>query len=64
MDVMVELGLHVGRRAFPVDGRMILQKIFVCMNLFPAGVQKNGPARKRKDKGKLKRRNCPMEVEE
>jgi len=48
LDVMVELGLHLGRRAFPVD----------------AGVQKNGPARKREDKGKLKRRNCPMEVEE
>ena len=24
MDVMVELGLHLGRKAFPIDGRMIL----------------------------------------
>jgi len=48
LDVMVELGLHLGRRAFPVD----------------AGVLKRGPARKREDKNMLKRRNCLMEVEE
>ena len=24
LDVMVELGLHLGRKAFPIDGRMIL----------------------------------------
>jgi len=48
LDVMVELGLHLGRRAFPVD----------------AGMQKKGPAMKREDKTELKRRHCLMEVEE
>jgi len=48
LDVLVELGLHLGRKAFPVD----------------AGVQKRGPARKREDKNKLKRRECLMDVEE
>ena len=64
MDVMVQLGLHLGRRAFPLDGGIILQRIFVLMNLSTAGVQKKGPAKKREDKGKLKRRNFLMEVEE
>ena len=28
LDVMVELGLHLGHRAFPASGRMIFNKIF------------------------------------
>ena len=43
---------------------LFLQRIFVFMNLSTAGVQKKGPAKKREDKGKLKRRNFLMEVEE
>ena len=65
MDVMVELGLHLGRRAFPVDGRMIFTTDICVYESVLAGVQKKGPARKREDKGKLNERNCPMmEVEE
>ena len=62
---MVELGLHLGRRAFPVDGRMNFTTYsFVFMNVFLVGVHKKGPARKREDKDESKRRNCLMEVEE
>ena len=43
---------------------LFLQRIFVFMNLSTAGVQKKGPAKKREDKGKLKRRNFLMVVEE
>ena len=43
---------------------LFLQRIFVFMNLSTADVQKKGPAKKREDKGKLKRRNFLMEVEE
>ena len=28
LDVMVELGLHLGHRAFPASGRMIFNQIF------------------------------------
>ena len=42
---------------------LFLQRI-LFMNLSTAGVQRKGPAKKREDKGKLKRRNFLMEVEE
>ena len=61
---MVELGLHLGRRAFPVDGRMILTPEIWIYQVFLAGVQKKGLARKREDKNRFERRDCLMEVEE
>ena len=61
---MVELGLHLGRRAFPVDGKVILTSEILVYQVFLAGVQKKGPARKREDKNRFERRDCLMEVEE
>ena len=43
MDVMVELGLHLGRRAFPVDGRMILTLGIWVYQSVPSWCAEEGP---------------------